>query len=127
MSYLLDTNVLLWVMENNPLLTQKAKDIIVNRENDIYVSIACFWEISIKLSIGKLDLTRSLDEIIRAIEPLGFTLLPISLDAVRLIRNMPFHHRDPFDRLIIAQAQALDITIITKDRKFESYNVKVLW
>lgn len=127
MTYLLDTNALLWAMENKDLLTEKAREAIIDGENDVYVSIASLWEISIKLSINKLDLTKTLDEIIQEMDRQGMFVLPISLSAIRKVRNMPFHHRDPFDRLIIAQAQADDFTVITKDETFEKYKVKLLW
>ena len=127
MTYLIDTSVLLWALEDNSELSPKAKSVIINRGNDIYVSIASLWEIAIKMSIGKLTLSRTLDEIIDEMDFLGFTLKPASVDAIRIIRNMPFHHRDPFDRLILAQAQAEGITVIAKDHKFKLYGVDLLW
>lgn len=127
MIYLLDTNALLWAMENKDLLPEPAREAIIDGENDVYVSIASLWEISIKLSINKLDLTKTLDEIIQEMDRQGMFVLPVSLGAIRKVRNMPFHHRDPFDRLIIAQAQADDLTVITKDETFEEYEVKLLW
>jgi PIN domain nuclease of toxin-antitoxin system len=126
MKYLLDTNALLWALENNPLLTKKAKNTIVNDRNDIYVSIVSLWEIAIKLSIGKLELTKTLDEIIDEMSMQFLHILPISVDAVRKIQTLPFHHRDPFDRIIIAQAQADDLIIITKDQQFDYYDIKIL-
>nr|WKN34361.1 type II toxin-antitoxin system VapC family toxin [Tunicatimonas sp. TK19036] len=127
MKYLLDTNALLWAMENDGHLTEKAREAIINGDNDIYVSIASLWEIAIKLSINKLDLTKTIDEIIQEMEHQGMFILQISLNAIRNVRNMPFHHRDPFDRLIIAQAQADDLIVITKDEIFEEYQVKLHW
>ena len=127
MSYLIDTNVLLWAMEGNPKLSSRAKAAINNEKNDIYVSVVSIWEISIKLSIGKLKLSRTLDEIIDEIDYLNFSLKPISLDALRLVRNFPFHHRDPFDRLIIAEAQIEKIPIISSDEKFHLYPPEIIW
>jgi len=127
MTYLIDTNVLLWSLENSPKLSKKAREAITNSENEIYVSIASIWEIAIKLSIGKLDLAFTLDDIIEEIDYLGFIILPISLDALREVRTMPFHHKDPFDRLIIGQAQVGKIVVISSDQKFMSYNIKIIW
>ncbi|WPP52962.1 type II toxin-antitoxin system VapC family toxin [Catalinimonas niigatensis] len=127
MKYLLDTNALLWVLENNHLLTKKAKNAIVNDRNDIYVSIVSLWEIAIKLSIRKLELTKTLNEIIEEMSRQFLHVLPISVDAIRKIQMLPFHHRDPFDRIIIAQAQADNLIIITKDQQFDHYDIKILW
>jgi PIN domain nuclease of toxin-antitoxin system len=127
MNYLLDTNALLWAMEKNPLLKQKAQKTITDPSNDIYVSIASLWEIAIKLSIGKLDLTQTLDDIIKELSKQNYLILPISIEAIKIIRTLPFHHRDPFDRVIIAQALADDLHIITSDKKFDDYSVKRHW
>ncbi|MEM9830957.1 MAG: type II toxin-antitoxin system VapC family toxin [Bacteroidota bacterium] len=127
MNYLLDTNALLWAMEKSPALTKKAQEVIVDLNNSIYVSIVSLWEIAIKLSIGKLELTKSMDDLIEGIDIQGYTLLPISVDTVKIIENLPFHHRDPFDRLLIAQAKVDDLTIITSDDKFEGYDIKRYW
>ncbi|MEM6264669.1 MAG: type II toxin-antitoxin system VapC family toxin [Bacteroidota bacterium] len=127
MTYILDTNVLLWALENNPRLSSKARKVMVNPNNEIHVSIASIWEISIKLSIGKLNLSRTLDEILEEMEELDFRILPISIKALRYLRNMPFHHKDPFDRLIISQAIASGVTCIASDEKFSLYNPKIIW
>lgn len=125
MKYLLDTNALLWAMEKNPTLTEKASSAISN--NDIYVSIASLWEIAIKISIGKLDLTQTLDDIIEEMVVQDYRILPISVEAVRLVRTLPYHHRDPFDRVIIAQGLADSLRIITSDEKFDDYGVERYW
>ncbi|MEM6842852.1 MAG: type II toxin-antitoxin system VapC family toxin [Bacteroidota bacterium] len=106
---------------------KKAQEVIVDLNNSIYVSIVSLWEIAIKLSIGKLELTKSIDDLIEGIDIQGYTLLPISVDTVKIIENLPFHHRDPFDRLLIAQAKVDDLTIITSDDKFEGYDIKRYW
>ena len=127
MKYLLDTNALLWSMEKSSLLAEKARKAIINPNNDIYLSIASLWEIAIKLSIGKLALTQTLDDIIDETDEQDYAILPISLAAVRLVRTLPYHHRDPFDRVITAQALADDLSVVTSDEKFDSYGVKRCW
>ena len=127
MNYLLDTNALLWAMENNPLLKKKAKNAIADRQHGVYVSIASLWEISIKLSIGKLDLNQTLDDIIEEMAKQSYSVLPISIEAIRIIRTLPYYHRDPFDRVIIAQALADDLPIITSDVKFDEYGINRYW
>jgi PIN domain nuclease of toxin-antitoxin system len=127
MKYLLDTNALLWAMEKNPTLTKKASSAIADSNNDIYVSIVSLWEIAIKLSIGKLDLTQTLDDIIEEMTVQDYKILPISVEAVRLVRMLPYHHRDPFDRAIIAQGLTDNLQIITSDEKFDDYGVERHW
>lgn len=127
MKYLLDTNALLWAMEKSPALSEKASSTIADGGNDIYVSIVSLWEIAIKLSIGKLDLTQTLDDIIEEMAVQDYKILPISIEAVRLVRTLPYHHRDPFDRAIIAQGRTDDLRIITSDEKFDDYDVERTW
>ncbi len=127
MKILLDTNALLWIIENNANLTQRVRKIVADDTHSIFISVVSLWEIAIKMSIGKLELAHTLDEIIEKIGDHNAVILPIGLDAIRKIRTLSFHHRDPFDRLIIAQAQAQNLTIITSDAVFKSYEVKVLW
>ena len=127
MRYLIDTNVLLWALEDSRELSAKAREAIATLDNEIYLSIASLWEVAIKMSINKLDLSRTFDEIISEIQNLEFTLLPVSVEDLRKIRTMPFHHKDPFDRLIIAQAQSNDLNVIIRDQKFELYDVDIVW
>lgn len=114
-------------MEKNPTLTKKASSAIADSSNDIYISIVSLWEIAIKLSIGKLDLTQTLDDIIKEMTVQDYKILPISVEAVRLVRMLPYHHRDPFDRAIIAQGLTDNLQIITSDEKFDDYGVERHW
>src|SRR5438105_11815586 len=109
MSILLDTNAFLWFITDNSLLSESNGNYIENFSNTIYLSIASIWEIAIKFSIGKLESTLSSFEIVfDEIEKNGIELLAISNDHLRLVSSLPFHHRDPFDRLIIAQSLTND-------------------
>jgi PIN domain nuclease of toxin-antitoxin system len=90
------------------------------------VSIASVWEITIKASIGRLDLKMSMDQLKNEIYANDFNILPITFDDLKVLKKMPFYHRDPFDRILIAQALSNDQVLISKDVIFEKYDVNVL-
>jgi PIN domain nuclease of toxin-antitoxin system len=121
--YLLDTHALIWWLANDATLSLDAKTIITNPHNVIFVSAASTWEIAIKKSLSKLD---SPDDLVEQIQANQFKSLPIDLEETLIIETLPTYHQDPFDRILIAQAQLFDLTIITRDRKFEFYDVKLL-
>ena len=126
MKVLIDTHILLWFINNDPKLSLKTK-VLLQSDIDIAVSIASLWEIAIKLSIGKLTLPGSIEELF----PLQLTLnqidlLPIEVRHLQALSKLPFHHRDPFDRLIIAQALVENIGLVSVDQVFETYGVKLL-
>ena len=124
MRLLLDTHALLWALADSDELSADARAAIIDPDNQILVSATSAIEIAIKRSLGKLEAP---DNLMEAVEETG--LLPITVDfatASRLAR-LPFHHRDPFDRLLIAQALAEDVPIVTRDRAFEPYPVTTLW
>jgi len=125
--YLIDTHVLIWVAENSSNLSVEAKRIILDKTNPIYVSVCSFWEIAIKLGTGKIKIDGGLSEIERLSDENEFILLPIKREHFHLLPNMPFHHKDPFDRLLIASAITEDMTLITDDDNIKKYNSKVLW
>ena len=128
MKLLLDTQSLLWFLLDDSRLSEAAKTAISTFENDILVSPASLWEIAIKISIGKYALPVSFPEFWNEQLKINqFTLLPISIPHTAKVAKMPFHHRDPFDRLIIAQAAVEDIAVISNDAAFDSYNVKRNW
>lgn len=127
MTYLLDTHTLIWFLEDNKILPSRTRDVIEDDDNTILVSIVALWEIAIKTSLGKLTLSQSLDDIITELDLLGIVLLPISTEAVKQVRKIPFHHRDPFDRVMICQAQVNNYTIITRDPVFKEYALKIYW
>lgn len=126
MKLLLDTHILLWYLDNNRKLPETWKCSIEDRHNSIAVSIASLWEIAIKVSLGKLELLDNLTTIENILHQQGITILPVRVPHLSNLLNLPFHHRDPFDRLIIAQAQAEQLTLISDDDMFTSYSVSLL-
>ncbi|WFF39028.1 type II toxin-antitoxin system VapC family toxin [Moraxella nasibovis] len=124
--YLLDTHALLWFLQNDKQLGKTALEII--EHNDVCVSMASLWEIAIKNSLGKLELPLPFDEIFpKQLLINDIAILPIELMHLKMINKLDFYHRDPFDRLIIAQALNNDLTLISKDGKFADYDVNLLW
>ena len=128
MKLLLDTHALLWFIGNDSQLSATARENIENPAHDKFVSAASLWEIAVKLSLEKLKLPRPFDEVFpQQLEVNGFELLPISCVQLNRLASLPFHHRDPFDRLLIAQALADGMTIVTRDTEFSKYPAKTLW
>jgi PIN domain nuclease of toxin-antitoxin system len=128
MKLLLDTHALLWFISNDPQLSGAARENIENQAHEKFVSAASLWEIALKLSVEKLKLPRPFDEVFpKQLEVNGFELLPITCLQLNQLMALPFHHRDPFDRLLIAQACADGMTIVTRDLAFAKYPAKILW
>ena len=127
MKYLLDTHVVLWVAENSPLLSEKAKTVILDENAEKFVSIASAWEIAIKLGTQKLHLDGGLSEFFRMIDSNGFITLSVEREYLKLIVQLPYFHKDPFDRLIAATAISENMTIVTVDENIQRYNVNWLW
>jgi PIN domain nuclease of toxin-antitoxin system len=128
MKLLLDTHALLWFIGNDPQLSATTRENIENPSHEKFVSAASLWEIAVKLSLGKLKLPRSFAEVFpQQLDLNGFELLPISCVSLNQLAALPFHHRDPFDRLLIAQALSEDMIIITRDPAFSKYPAKILW
>ena len=128
MRLLLDTHSLLWFIGGDEQLPQAAREIIANMDNEVLLSIASLWEIAIKTSLGKLILGRPFEELIPEqliLNEIG--ILPIGLDDLSLVAKLPFHHRDPFDRLIIAQAMTKGLPIVSRDAEFARYPVELIW
>lgn len=126
MSLLLDTHVFIWFSEDNPHLPVALKEQI-EASDTVYVSIASLWEIAIKLSIRKLALQRDYATIEARLTAAGITLLPISFADTLQVSNLPLHHRDPFDRMLIAQAIAHDLIMISHDEQFGAYPIRRSW
>jgi len=124
--YILDTHTLLWLFDEDENLSSSAKNVILT-EDTLYVSIVTFWEIAIKQNIEKLKLEYTPSELITLAEQQAISVLKISPKHLDTIRTLEKIHNDPFDRLIIAQAQCEDMTIITKDSIIPKYKVKILW
>jgi PIN domain nuclease of toxin-antitoxin system len=123
-NFLLDTHVLLWWLSDHKSLTTKAVEAIKDGKNLIFVSAATAWEISIKRVLGKLKAPDGLEE---TLESNRFHQLPISIRHGLVAGSLPRHHDDPFDRMLIAQAQTEQLTIITHDVRMEQYGVPILW
>ena len=118
--FLLDTHTLLWWLNDSPELGPRCRQMISNDRNQVFVSAATTWEISIKMAIGKLRAPEDMDSVV---EDEGFSKLPISLYHGQLAGSLPAHHRDPFDRMLIAQAQAEGLILITADENISLYNL----
>lgn len=127
MELLLDTHALIWFMNGNAQLPNKSANLIKNIDIKCFVSIASIWEIAIKLSLGKLDLYGGFDNISKIIKRYEIELLPLAFEHVQKLLTLEYHHRDPFDRLIIAQGLTENLIIVTKDENFPNYNVKTIW
>jgi len=127
MNLLLDTHIFLWFIENNPRLSDEIKNLIEDESNLSYLSIASLWEMSIKYNLGKLKLEPNYDKFVeQEITTSSLKLLNISLEHLRINAVLPFHHKDPFDRLIIAQSIATNIPIVTVDQIFDKYEADLI-
>jgi len=132
MNYLLDTHTFLWAIFESQKLSKKAKEVILNPGNSIYVSLITFWEISLKYSLGKLELENITPLELPVIsKETGFETLELSEKEVSSFHNLPVRsHKDPFDRLIIWQAIHNDFVLISKDSRFSDYResgLRVIW
>ena len=128
MSLLLDTQALLWFLLDDPRLSGNAQDSIVANEVAIFVSPASIWEITIKISLGKYALPAPFAPFWgEQLQANDFSLLPISVFHAARVVDLPFHHRDPFDRLIIAQALVERIPMVSSDGIFDPYGVERIW
>jgi PIN domain nuclease of toxin-antitoxin system len=128
MKLLLDTHTLLWFHLADPQLSAPALAAILDPANEKWVSPASYWEIAIKISIGKYILARPYEDFCRnAIDANGFQILHILPRHTALLTTLPFHHRDPFDRLMIAQATAEGMSVVCDDAIFDAYGVRRVW
>jgi len=123
MNLLLGAHALLWWLDDNPTLSKKAREAISDGGNMVFVSAAVIWEIRIKQALGKLEIPSDFRE---ALNNQAFEMLPITADHAHLIEELPPYHRDPFDRMLIAQAKFEGLTLVTRDKNFIKYNVPIL-
>jgi PIN domain nuclease of toxin-antitoxin system len=121
---LLDTNALLWWRDESPRLPTRVSDQIRDPDNNIVVSIASLWEIGIKRGLGKLQFLEDFEQVVTDEE---FDLLGVTYNHLRVLCELPQHHRDPFDRLLISQSIAERIPVVTNDRAFAAYAVEIVW
>jgi PIN domain nuclease of toxin-antitoxin system len=120
---LLDAHALVWWLADAPRLSPVARGAIADAANDVVVSAATVWELAIKRSAGKIKLA---DDLAGAIEAAGFSGVPVTMVDAEVAAALPPHHRDPFDRMLVAQALRLDAAIVTRDRLLEAYGAPIL-
>ncbi len=127
MTYLLDTHTLLWILQSPKILPVSVQSICKNRSSVLVVSIVTPWEMAIKSAIGKLDAAYLLDNFEALLTQGGYSMLETTARQVIRAGRLTAHHRDPFDRLLAAQALDLRIPLISRDRIFDLYGVKRIW
>lgn len=120
---LLDTHVFLWWRTDSPKLAGVAREEIARAER-VFVSAASAWEAAIKAALGRLELPAAMESGVRQS---GFDPLPVTFAHAEAVRRLPHHHRDPFDRMLVAQAQVEELVLVTHDRRLESYEARFLW
>ncbi len=128
MRFLLDTHAFLWWIADDPHLSERARQVISDPENEMFLSAASGWEMAIKTQLGKLQLPDRFEQFIA--EQLfrnNITSLPVMMSHALHVQSLPLHHRDPFDRLLIAQGQLEKMPIITTDSVFADYDVEIVW
>ena len=121
MNYIIDTHILLWYMKGDQRISTETQEKIENSSNNIWISNASLWEMAVKVNIGKLELNGSLKDIKSYIDEKGIHLLEFDADDLDMLQRLPFHHQDPFDRLIIAQTKAKSLEIISNDWQVNKY------
>ena len=128
MKILLDTHTFLWWVDGNPALSAKALEAIRNPRHDCFLSMVSCWEMAVKSSIGKLTLTMPVERFVaEQVAEDGFILLPIEFRHVCKVESLPFHHRDPFDRLLVAQAIMGKMAFVSADTTLDQYGVRRIW
>lgn len=128
MRHLVDSQTLLWYTLDNPQLSGTAKALILDPANEILISPATYWEIAIKVSIGKLALHQPYEDFIDVcINQYGFKILPIEPKHTARVIALPWHHRDPFDRLLVAQALVERLPLVSQDAALDVYGITRLW
>ncbi|PWS32121.1 PIN domain nuclease [Pedobacter paludis] len=115
------------MQDDSNMLSNKAREILEDSNCNLYVSVASFWEISIKQSLGKLKLEYTLDELSESCSANSILILPIQISALNILKDLPFLHRDPFDRIIVSTAVDMNFSLITKDINVHKYDVKLVW
>lgn len=128
MKYLLDTHIFLWMNDCPEKLSKNALNICQNPQNELYLSLVSVWEIQIKSQLKKLELSSALSQIVETQQKdNNINLLPIKATHIYMLDSLAFHHNDPFDRLLIAQASAENFYFISADSKLKVYFEKVIW
>ena len=123
MNLLLDTHVVIWIFANDPRLSGSAITTIADANNQVFVSAATAWEIAIKRALGKLEAPRDYSD---GLKRYRFTPLDITTEHALAVEGLPPHHDDPFDRMLIAQANIERLTLVTRDRRMRAYDVRLM-
>lgn len=127
MQFLLDTHTFIWFINGDSSLPNNIIGEIKNLKNQCFISIASIWEIAIKCKLNKLSLNADFNRILDFLDYNQIEILPISFNHIIKLNELDFHHRDPFDRILIAQGISENLTILTKDQNFSFYKAKTLW
>jgi len=125
---LLDTHSFIWFVEGNPQLSLNSRELIADPENQVFLSIVSIWEMAIKDGLGKLDLRQPLNELVATQISLNdISVLPLTVEHALYVRDLPLHHRDPFDRIIIGQGIIEGLPVISIDEVFDRYGISRIW
>ena len=127
MDLLLDTHAFIWFLNGDDYLPGSLKTLIADTSNKCYLSIASIWEIAIKSSLNKLELKGDFNQIAGFLNDNDIEVLPITFEHIQRLSQLNFHHRDPYDRIIIAQALTENLTVATKDEVFHRYVMNIVW
>ena len=128
MNILLDTHAFLWFVQDDIKLSATARALIEDSQSRPFLSIASLWEIAIKISLGKLQLTQPYEEFIpQQLAMNGIGILSVTIDHTAAVASLPFHHRDPFDRLLAVQSKIEEMPLVSADPAFDAYSVKRVW
>jgi len=123
MNLLLDTHVLLWWLDDHSILSKKIKAVIADGKNPVFVSAVVIWEITIKQALGKLEIPRNFR---RVLDDQPFEMLDITVEHVHAVGDLPAYHRDPFDRMLVAQAKVERLTLVTRDIRLKKYKIPLI-
>jgi PIN domain nuclease of toxin-antitoxin system len=128
MKILIDTRAFLWLLTGDDRLSERAREVFLDTKHKIYLSAASLWEITIKISLGKLKLKKAWMETIQKEMKRNLIIwLPIEMPHCEQVTKLPFYHRDPFDRMLIAQAMVEGMHVLTNDTDFSEYSIKSIW
>ena len=128
MDILLDTQVILWSVSGDSRLSRRARSVFLDPTNNLYFSMAGYWEIAIKISIGKLELSDKWPAIFdREMRNNFIKFLPITKEHCKCLTELPFHHRDPFDRMLVSQTKIEQMALLSADSQLKKYEIEVIW
>jgi PIN domain nuclease of toxin-antitoxin system len=125
--YLLDTHAFLWLATDDARLTAPVRTLYQDVEQECFLSTASVWEMAIKASLGKLSLGTSLDQLVKGGIDRGVRLLEVRASHAYIVETLPFHHRDPFDRMLVAQATHEGMHVVSRDERLDPYSVTRVW